>query len=277
VHQETYGKSGARRIVPGQYLAVDPKGRALMIAAVEKSKLVYVLNRDTAANLTISSPLEAHKSHVLCFGLCALDMGFENPVFAAIELDYGDADADATGAAAAAASKHLTLYELDLGLNHVVRKWSEPCDNGANMLVAVPGGGEGPGGVLLCAENFVTYKAVGQPDRVCVIPRRSDLPGDRGVLITAATQHRTRDGFFFLLQSEYGDIYKATLVYSGENVSELILRYFDTLPPAASLAVFRAGFLFAASEWGNHGFYQFTGVGDAPDDAASSSATPRAG
>ena len=28
---ETFGKSGCRRIVPGQYLAVDPKGRALMI------------------------------------------------------------------------------------------------------------------------------------------------------------------------------------------------------------------------------------------------------
>ena len=31
VHQETFGKSGCRRIVPGQYLAVDPKGRSLMI------------------------------------------------------------------------------------------------------------------------------------------------------------------------------------------------------------------------------------------------------
>jgi len=31
VHQETFGKSGCRRIVPGQYLAVDPKGRAVMI------------------------------------------------------------------------------------------------------------------------------------------------------------------------------------------------------------------------------------------------------
>jgi hypothetical protein len=54
-HQETFGKSGARRIVPGQYLATNPKGRAVMIAAMEKSKLVYVLNRDAAANLTISS------------------------------------------------------------------------------------------------------------------------------------------------------------------------------------------------------------------------------
>lgn len=30
----------------------------------------------------------------------------------------------------------LTYYELDLGLNHVVRKWSEPTDPRANMLVA---------------------------------------------------------------------------------------------------------------------------------------------
>jgi splicing factor 3B subunit 3 len=45
LHQETYGKSGARRVVPGQYLATDPKGRAVMIAAIEKSKLVYILNR----------------------------------------------------------------------------------------------------------------------------------------------------------------------------------------------------------------------------------------
>ncbi len=33
IHQETYGKSGCRRIVPGQYLAVDPKGRACLIGA----------------------------------------------------------------------------------------------------------------------------------------------------------------------------------------------------------------------------------------------------
>ena len=32
----------------------------------------------------------------------------------------------------------LTYYELDLGLNHVVRKWSEPTDTRANMLVQGP-------------------------------------------------------------------------------------------------------------------------------------------
>lgn len=73
-------------------LATDPQGRACMIAAVEKQKFVYVLNRDSSANLTISSPLEAHKSHNIVFSICALDVGFDNPVFAAIELDYADAD-----------------------------------------------------------------------------------------------------------------------------------------------------------------------------------------
>ena len=36
IHQETYGKTGCRRVVPGQYIAVDPKGRVCMIAALEK-------------------------------------------------------------------------------------------------------------------------------------------------------------------------------------------------------------------------------------------------
>ena len=30
----------------------------------------------------------------------------------------------------------LTYYELDLGLNHVIRKWSEAVDPKSNMLVA---------------------------------------------------------------------------------------------------------------------------------------------
>ena len=35
------------RIVPGQYLAIDPKGRAVMIGAVEKQKLVFIMNRQS--------------------------------------------------------------------------------------------------------------------------------------------------------------------------------------------------------------------------------------
>lgn len=44
VHQETFGKSGCRRIVPGQYLACDPKGRAVMIG--KYSTLLDILHDD---------------------------------------------------------------------------------------------------------------------------------------------------------------------------------------------------------------------------------------
>lgn len=274
VHQETFGKSGCRRIVPGQFLCVDPKGRAIMVGAIEKAKLVYVLNRDSDANLTISSPLEANKSHTIVFHVTALDCGLDNPMFAAIELDYADADQDSTGEAAAEAQKHLTFYELDLGLNHVVRKASEPIDNGANHLIAVPGGGDGPGGVLVCAENFIIYKNQGHDDVRAVIPRRSQLSGDRGVLIVCSAAHRTKAQFFFLVQSEYGDLYKVTVVSAkgSETVTEVKIQYFDTIPPCVSICVLKTGFLFAASEFGNHALYQFQGIGD-DDDVESSSAT----
>ena len=64
------------------------KTTPLPAGAVEKQKLVYILNRDAAARLTISSPLEAHKSHTLVYDVVGVDVGFENPMFACLELDY---------------------------------------------------------------------------------------------------------------------------------------------------------------------------------------------
>lgn len=65
--------------MPGEYLAADPKGRAIMIGAVEKQKFVYILNRDSQNKLTISSPLEAHKPHIITFAMVGVDVGIENP------------------------------------------------------------------------------------------------------------------------------------------------------------------------------------------------------
>lgn len=112
LYQETYGKSGARRIVPGQYLATDPKGRSVMVSAMEKAKLVYVLNRDAAANLTISSPLEAHKHQAIIHYIVGVDVGFENPLYAALEVDYAEPDNDPTGEAFENAEKARLFFVL---------------------------------------------------------------------------------------------------------------------------------------------------------------------
>jgi splicing factor 3B subunit 3 len=99
LHLETFGKSGSRRIVPGQHLAVDPKGRSVMIGAVEKAKLVYVLNRDAASELTIGSPMEAHKNNAIITSMVGVDVGYDNPLYACLEVDYSESDQDPTGEA----------------------------------------------------------------------------------------------------------------------------------------------------------------------------------
>ena len=58
-------------------------------------------------------------------------------------------------------------------------------------------------------------------------------------------------------QSEYGDVYKVSLTYREKTVTEVKVKYFDTLPPCISICVLKTGFLFAASEFGNHALYQF--------------------
>ena len=269
IHCETFGKTGCRRAVPGQYLAADPRGRAVMVAAVERTKLVYTLNRDAAGAPTISSPLEAHKARCVVFDVVALDVGFDNPCFAALELDYGDADADASGEAARDAEKVLTYYELDLGLNHVTRRWSEPVARTANVLAAAPGGGDGPSGVLVCGENWVAFKHEGHAEVRAPLPRRAGFPAARGLLATRVAAHRQRDLFFFLVQSELGDLYKVTLAWGAAGVTDVRVSVFDTLFPASALCITRNGLLYAAAEAGDHALFQFRGVGDGADDAAA--------
>lgn len=245
-----------------------------MISAVEKQKLVYILNRDAAARLTISSPLEAHKSNTFVYHTVGVDVGFENPMFACLEMDYEEVDLDHTGEVAQQTQQQLTFYELDLGLNHVVRKYSESLEEHGNFLISVPGGSDGPSGVLICSENYITYKNFGdQPDIRCPIPRRRcDLDDpERGMIFVCSASHKTKSMFFFLAQSEQGDIFKITLEVEDDIVTEVKIKYFDTVPVATSLCVLRTGFLFVASEFGNHYLYQITHLGDFDNEPEFSS------
>ncbi|KAI1118656.1 CPSF A subunit region-domain-containing protein [Nemania sp. NC0429] len=276
IHLETFGKSGVRRVVPGQYLAADPKGRACLIASVEKNKLLYILNRNAQAELTISSPLEAHRPGTLVFCLVALDVGYANPVFASLETDYSDLDQDASGQATP--EIELVYYELDLGLNHVVRKWSEPVDPTSSLLFQVPGGNDGPSGVLVCGEESITYRHSNQEAFRVPIPRRQGATEDpqRKRVIVSGTMHKLKggaDAFFFLLQTDDGDLFKVTLDMQEDGdgnltaeVKRIKIKYFDTIPVANSLCILKSGFLFVATEFGNHQFFQFEKLGDDDDE-----------
>eukprot|EP00474_Spongospora_subterranea_P009375 CRZ09833.1 hypothetical protein [Spongospora subterranea] len=271
VHEETFGKTGCRRIVPGQYLAVDPNGRAVMIAAVEKQKFVYILTRDSKANLVISSPLEAHKSSNLLLDVVGVDVGFENPLFACLELPYSD------GQGASAGSKSLTYYELDLGLNHVTRKLSIPVPESSHKLISVPGESwDGPGGILICSSKRISYHNTESAQAISFssnIPTSSTDDELEEIIISHAT-HRQKGIFFFLLQSERGHVFKVslTMLPGTVTVGDIRVSYFDTLPLSTALCIMQIGFLFVGSEHSNHYLMQFTSIGDVdPNDECNSS------
>lgn len=75
-----------------------------------------------------------------------------------------------------------------------------------------------------------------------------------------------------MLQSEEGDLYKVTIEHEEEEVLALKIKYFDTVPVAASLCILKSGFLFVASEFGNQYLYQFEKLGDDDEEIEFSSA-----
>lgn len=251
-----------------------------MIASVEKNKLVYVLNRNAQAELTISSPLEAHKPQTLVFDLIALDVGYENPIFAALEIEYTESDQDPSGQAFDEIEKNLVFYELDLGLNHVVRKWAEPVDRSSSKLLQVPGGADGPSGVLVCGQDNITYRNSNQDAFRVPVPRRRGIleDPDRKRQVIAGVMHKMKGQFFLLLQTEDGDLFKVTIdMVEDDNgqptgeVKALKIKYFDTVPTANSLHILKSGFLFVTAENGNNQFYQFEKLGDDDDETEFSS------
>ena len=111
INQEIYGKTGCRRITPGEYLAIDNKSRSLMIGGIEKEKFVYIfkeidnnlvlnanfeeiknlnMNNNDISRKIISSPLEVFTPQHICYDIIALDVGYTNPIFASIEVKYNN-------------------------------------------------------------------------------------------------------------------------------------------------------------------------------------------
>jgi splicing factor 3B subunit 3 len=240
-----------------------------MIAAIEKRKLVYVLNRDASQASTLASPLEAHKSRCITFAIVGIDNGFDNPVFACLERHYDEAGLSSRGST----GKQLAYYELDLGLNHVSRKWAtSSVSSTACCLVAVPGGESGPGGVLVAGEDVVEYHHQGVDKVSCRVPKRKLQPPEKGTLLTTLAMFRQKKSkFFALAQSEHGDVFKVTLQTDNAVVVGMKVALLDTIPTATSLHVSKLATLFCSSEFGDHTLYQFQTID--LDDAATCSST----
>ncbi|KNC55769.1 CPSF A subunit [Thecamonas trahens ATCC 50062] len=273
VHGETYAKSGLRRASPSYHLAAEPRGRAAIIGALEGAKLVYILNRDSAGKLTISSPVEANMPDVATFALVALDNSFNNPLFAAIEAPYDEAAAHAAAVPSSPPPLQLAFYELDLGLNHVVRHDPLPLPHSAHELIPVPGGEFGPSGVLVAYQGGMAWMNEGYPALHAAFPAPCGAD-----LVVAHASHLQPSMFFMLVLTESGHLLRVSLEYEVDEATRLRVSYFDSIPLAADLAILSSGFLFAASQSSPPTLYEFLSLGEppAPDAPDQTEFTPAA-
>ncbi len=172
--------------------------------------------------------------------------------------------------------KRLVVYEHDLGVNNVTRKETRDLHAGANLLLGVPGGQDGPGGVLVLGENCVQYASEsGDVLLTAPLPRRYTTADQKGVLLVACASMVNKKVSVFLAQSEYGDLYRIHLgterddAEEGWRVNDLRVQYFDSIPVCSSFVLLRTGHLFASSEFGNHYMFEFKGLGDDDDTACA--------
>jgi splicing factor 3B subunit 3 len=275
IANESFYKTGIRRLSPNAYISADSKGRAVMISAIEKNKLVYTFTKDYdySSKINIMSPIEANRNNLLTYGVVAMDVGFNaNPIFAAIETDYKSTIQNDL--------KLLNYYEFDLGLNHVILTETETINYSSNHVVAVPGGLDGPSGILLCSEGMIQYKCPFKPSHYIPIPIRSNNSNIKSIIVSSVV-HKMKNNFFILLQNQFGDIFKVTLDYTTTQetehdeltndvgpgmVTSMKIRYFDSIPVCTSLIILKSGYLFADCEHGDTLLYQFEKLGDDVDE-----------
>lgn len=266
--QEPHSKNGFRRITPGEYLSIDPHNRAVMISAIEKNKLVYKVSSNAEGQIELSSPLEASTRELLTLQTCALDTGFDNPMFAAIEIDYSEYESQDGSSSNRYDPQNspliLNYYELDQGLNHIVKKKANGLiPASSTCLIPLPGH---IGGLLISCQSFLIYDHLQRERLYLPLPIRE---GSSETIITSHVTHKLKKNKFFILcQSSLGDLFKITVDYNEaeEKIECISVKYFDTIPFSNSLNISKSGFLFANSSNNNKHYYQFEDLAEDDDE-----------
>lgn len=239
-------------------MATDPKGKAILIAAVESTKMVFSFHQ-TKSKSTINGPLSIDSPNTIIFDVASVETSSKSQIFASLEHPYRPEvkpqDASKT--------KVLNFYKVDWDRNETSLKISYNVDSTAHKLISLPSS-LGFGGVLILAKDKVIYRSIETENEIIVaVPKRyhtvaMDQHGnpDHGVYFVHS-QCISREGSdpFVLLQTEYGDLFKISLVVDSMQVTGLGVEYFDTVPPSTVFCVLENEYLYNASESGNHFLY----------------------
>ncbi|QLL34579.1 hypothetical protein HG536_0G04410 [Torulaspora globosa] len=269
-------RSQIRRTSPASFLKVDTFGRCILVSAVEKNKLCFVVNEGGDGSVMIQSPLEVIRPEVLTLDLVSCDVQYDNPCFASIEIDTLQNKND----------HHLVFYVLDLGLNFVVKKADYTINGEANFLMGLPvlskynincanekdAHDEINPFVLIGFQDYLLVKDMSGLFSLKVqIPKRAEESSQKVSIISSAIQ-MLKNSFFILLQSNLGDLYRLTIEANEEDRNRPVvsISYFDTIFQAEKLHIFRNGYLYANSELNDNYLFQFDSLGDDNTEILSS-------
>mgnify|MGYP000848908632 FL=1 len=110
--------------------------------------------------------------------MIALDVGQENAQFVCLEIDYGETDDKNSLVVKGGIRKILVYYEMDFGMNTVIRQKEIDVPESAHLLIPVPSLPDGPGGLIIVCENYLMYRN-NKVQKAIAIPRRHGRPTDR--------------------------------------------------------------------------------------------------
>ena len=292
INQEIYGKTGCRRVTPGEYLAIDNKSRAIMIGGIEKEKFVYIFkeidvnlvpnaNFEENRNLTknsenlnkkiISSPLEVFTPQNICYDIIAIDVGYTNPIFASIEVKYNSTQDwisnnyemnDETKY-----QKKLSLYQVEIKNNYVIKLFQHPIDNSAYSLFPIDYEKKGnlsqskflQGNFIIFCKGFFYLMKI-KENKISKEEKYYFENNNNSIIIINKSvyinQANDAEEFNLLCQSQVGKIYHINFKINAKPIEiyNISINIIYTCPPGSTMAII-GNFLYLGKETSDSEIY----------------------
>nr|BAS01429.1 splicing factor 3b [Lotharella vacuolata] len=254
-----FGRSGNRRIIPGYHICNDLKGRACIIAAIEKLRFVYIINHMTKDSGIISSPVEVQKSNSIIAKIVALENNYNNPCFATIEIDKYKV-VDVSKKFSIRISKFLIFYEFDLGLNILVTSYLVKLNIESNIIIPLQYEFLNTPSCLVNSNDYIILKSKYEKEIFLTLPTRidSELGFNNTLIVNTSVTYRSKN--IHLIQDDNGNIFQlnTTFIYkNNETYHTLLLKHLDTIKPGYNIEILKKGFLFISSVNSDHSLMKF--------------------
>lgn len=256
--RQPFDKNGFNRTNAGEFLAVDPNNRCVMLAGLQKNRIIYPVVYLEQQGVSVQAPVQLQVNVTLVvLTMAAIDTRFENPMFVTIEAETDGRD-------------YLKWYTFDQGLN-IIRLLGQPTALDENEdsyhLIEAP-----YGGVFVTQPGKVAYFS-GPLSKLA--PIIASIPLNSPIVCHAVQTKKKLK--FVLLQDADGHLWRllTTIDSEREFVERVEVVYYDTIEPCLLIDILRTGYLVANSVVGDTILYLIELMGDETMDSWTPRTEPK--